>query len=155
MPLNIDATDFGYVSMLRDEPINEDLTRVKVGGYCVVGVAVGAMVPGNVVVVDTTVDDGYSTTTSANSTSVAGYVVAGDSVHPNMWDYTSDIVTGQKILVLIKGVVLATTSTSVTRGALVGTSTTAGAVVTTSTANAGAGKALQTAVGAAQIRVLV
>lgn len=153
---NIDATDFGYVSMLRDQPVG-DGTYVKVGGYCVTGLAGSAMTPGDVVIVSTA-DDTYATTTSANSTSVAGYVVAGLGTTGGgmQWDYDSTIASGQRILILVKGVVLATASAAITRGARVGTSTTAGQVVTTTTQDASKGLALQTATLAGdRIRVLV
>lgn len=154
MPL--DATALGYSSTLWDEPDPASGgSTIKVGGRCVVGTLVGTANPGDVVVVDTTADDSYSTTTSANATSVAGFVVAG--LNGSQWDYVSAIVAGQKILVLVEGVVLATASAAIaTRGTLVGTSTTAGRIVTTSTANATIGRTLQVAAGAAsQIRVLV
>lgn len=155
---NIDATDFGYVSMLRDEPSAGDQTYVKVGGYCVTGIATSAMTPGNVVIVDSAADDSYKTTTSASSTSVAGYVVAGLGTTGGgmQWDYDSTIASGQRILILVKGVVSAFASAAITRGARVGTSTTAGAVVTTTTQDAAKGIALQTATTAGdRIRVLV
>lgn len=153
----IDATDFGYVSMLRDEPDVSNLTYLKIGGYCVHGLATSAMNPGDVVIVDSAADDSYKTTTSANATTVAGYVIAGLGTTLGMqWDYDSAIVSGQRILILVKGVVLATASAAITRGARVGTSTTAGQVVTTTTQDAAKGLALQTATTAGdRIRVLV
>jgi|ERR1044071_8279086 hypothetical protein len=154
MPL--DATDFGYVSILRDEPSPGDQTNVKVGGYCVVGSATSAMTPGDIVIADSSADDSYKTTTSANSTAVVGYVVAGATYTTAQWDFVSTISSGEKILVLIKGVVLATASAAITRGARVGTSTTAGQVVTTTTQDASRGIALQTATTQGdRIRVLV
>lgn len=155
----IDATDFGYVSMLRDEPSPGDNTYLKIGGYCVTGVATSTMTPGNVVIVDSSADDSYKTTTSANSTSVAGFVVAGLGAQGTagmQWDYVSSIAIGQRILILVKGVVLATASAAISRGARVGTSTTAGQVATTTTQDASKGVALQTASTAGStIRVLV
>lgn len=154
MPL--DATDFGYVSMLRDEPSPGDYVRYKVGGYCVVGTATSAMNPNDAVIVDSGADDSYKTTTSANSTAGAGYVVASIATSGEQWDFSSAIANGSKILVLVKGVVLGTASTAITRGARVGTSTTAGRVVTTTTQDASLGIALQTATTAGnQIRILV
>jgi uncharacterized protein DUF2190 len=153
----IDATAFGYVSTLWDQPSPADSTNIKVGGYCVWGTATSTMNPNDIVIADSAADDSYKTTTSANSTSVVGYVVAGwGSVTGGGWDYSSAIASGQKILVLVKGVVLATASAAITRGARVGTSTTAGRVVTTTTQDASKGIALQTASAAGdQIRVLV
>lgn len=154
MPL--DATDFGYVSMLRDEPSPGDYVRYKVGGYCVVGTATSAMNPGDAVIVDSGADDSYKTTTSANSTSRGGFVVAGIGAAGQQWDFASAIANGSKILVLVKGVVLGTASAAITRGARVGTSTTAGQVVTTTTQDASFGVALQTATTQGnQIRILV
>jgi hypothetical protein len=155
MPL--DATAFGYVSNLWDEPSPGDTTNIKVGGFCIWGTATSAMTPGNIVIADSSADDSYKTTTSANSTSVVGYVVAGwGTVTGSGWDYSSTIASGQKILILIKGVVLATASAAITRGARVGTSTTAGQVVTTTTQDASKGIALNTATAQGDtIRVLV
>lgn len=155
---NLDATDFGYVSMLRDQPVPGEQTYEKVGGYCVHGLATSAMTPGNVVIVDSAADDSYKTTTSANSTSVAGYVVAGLGTTGGgmQWDYVTTIASGQRILVLVKGVVLATASAAILRGARVGSSTTAGQVVTTTTQDAARGIALQASTLAGdRIRVLV
>lgn len=146
----IDATDFGYVSTLRDEP--DDLaaqTSVKVGGYCYSkGLASSAMNPGDIIVVDTATANSFKTTTSANATTVAGYVVAGlgTGLGAGMqWDYVSAIASGQQILILLKGVVKATASTSISIGARVGTSTTAGRVVTTTTQDASKGLAISAA----------
>lgn len=155
---NLDATDFGYVSMLRDQPVPGEQTWEKVGGTCVTGVATSAMTPGNIVIVDSTADDSYTTTTSANSTARPLYVVAGLGTTGGgmQWDYVSTIAIGQRILLLRTGVVLATASAAILRGARVGTSTTAGRVVTTTTQDAAAGVALQAATLAGdQIRVLV
>lgn len=151
MPL--DATAFGYVTDLWDE--NDGTGAfVKVGGFAVWGTAGGAMTPGNAIVVSTAADDTYLTTTSANSVAGAGFVVAGLGTYG--WDYISAIVSGQKILVLRRGVVLATASAAITRGDRVGTSTTAGRVATTTTQDAALGRALQAATANGdQIRVLV
>ena len=154
----LDATDFGYVSMLRDEPSPGDSTYVKVGGYCVTGLATSAMTPGNVVIVDTATAGSYKTTTSANATTIAGFVVAGlGTTGASMqWDFVSTIASGQRILILVKGVVSAFASTAISIGARVGTSTTAGAVVTTTTQDASRGLALEAATTAGdRIRVLV
>lgn len=154
MPL--DATDFGDVSMLRDEPSPGDYVRIKEGGYCVVGTATSAMNPGDAVIVDSGADDSYKTTTSASSVAKAGFVVAGIGTSGEQWDYASAIANGSKILVRVKGVVLGRASTAITRGARVGTSTTAGQVVTTTTQDASLGIALQTAtVQADRIRILI
>lgn len=150
----IDATDFGDVSMLRDEPSPGDYVRIKEGGYCVVGTATSAMNPGDAVVVDSGADDSYKTTTSANATSRGGFAVAGMG-YGQQWDYTSAIANGSKILVRVKGVTLGRASTAITRGARVGTSTTAGQVVTTTTQDASFGVALQTATAQGdRIRIL-
>lgn len=154
----IDATDFGYVSMLRDEPDLKNGTYLKIGGYCVTGVSTSAMTPGNVVIVDSAADDSYKTTTSANATTIAGYVVAGLGTTGGgmQWDYVTAITSGQRILILVKGVVRGFASAAITRGARVGTSTTAGAVVTTTTQDASKGLALNTATTAGdRIRILV
>ncbi len=151
----LDATDFGDVSMLRDEPSGDAGVRTKVGGYCVVGTATSAMNPGDAVIVDTAADDSYKTTASANATTAAGFVVAGMG-YGQQWNYTAAIASGQLILVRIAGVVLATASAAITRGDRVGTSTTAGRVATTTTAGAGLGKALQQPTVAGQtFRVLI
>lgn len=143
MPL--DATDFGYVSILRDEPSPGDSTNVKVGGAsCVWGYATSSMNPGDIVIVDTAADYSYKTTTSASQTTVAGFVVA--HLEPGMkWNFSGAIVSGDKILVVKAGRVAAKASTAISRGALVGTSTTAGYVVTTTTQDAGAGRAVTAA----------
>ena len=137
-----DATDFGWVSILRDEPDVQNSTNIKVGGAsCIWGFATSTMSPGNVVIVDTGADYSYTTTTSANATTVAGFVVA--SMNPGQdWDFVSTIASGAKILIVKCGRVAAVASTSITRGARVGTSTTAGAVVTTTTQDASAGRAV-------------
>ena len=151
----LDATDFGDVSMLRDEPSGDAGTRTKVGGYCVVGTATSAMNPGDAVVVDTAADDSYQTTASANATTGAGFVVAGMG-NGMQWNYTAAIASGQLVLIRVLGVVLATASAAITRGDRVGTSTTAGRVATTSTAGAGFGRALQSPTVAGQtFRVLL
>jgi hypothetical protein len=155
----IDATDFGDVSMLRDDPDPGNYVRLKTGGYCVVGTATSAMNPGDAVVVDTGNDDSYKTTTSANATTGAGFVVASrgsGAVQGMQWDYVSAIVNGSPILVRVEGIVLATAASAVSRGDRVGTSTTAGQVQTTTTAAAGLGRALQAASGAGStFRVLI
>lgn len=152
----IDATDFGDLSMLRDEPSPGDYVRVKVGGYCVVGTATSAMNPGDAVVVDTGADDSYKTTTSANATTGGGFVVAGLGTTNKQWNYTAAIANGSLILVRVVGVVLATAASAITRGDRVGTSTTGGAVQTTTTAAGGIGRALQSATGAGStFRVLI
>ncbi len=142
-----DATDFGWVSILRDEPDVQNSTNIKVGGAsCVWGYATSTMSPGNVVVTDTSADYSYATTTSADAVTVAGFVVA--SMNPSLgqdWDFVSTIASGSKILIVKCGRVAAVASTSITRGARVGTSTTAGAVVTTTTQDAAAGKAVTAA----------
>ncbi len=137
-----DATDFGWVSILRDEPDVQNSTNIKVGGAsCIWGFATSTMSPGNIVIVDTAADFSYTTTTSANATTRAGFVVAG--MNPGQdWDFVSAIAVGQKILICKGGRVAAVASTSITRGARVGTSTTAGAVVTTTTQDAAAGRAV-------------
>ena len=143
-----DATDFGWVSILRDEPDVQNSTNIKVGGAsCIWGYATSAMAVGDVVVVDTTADYSYTTTTSANATTVAGFVVA--SLNPGLdWDFVSAIASGAKILIVKCGRVAATASTAISRGARVGTSTTAGAVVTTTTQDASAGRAVTAATDA-------
>lgn len=150
MPL--DATDFGYVSMLRDNPSPADSTTTKVGGYCIIAKATSAMSPGNVVIIDTsaaaassTVYPSVTTTASANSTAGAGFYVASYGTTPQTWDFTRTAASGDLVLVQVNGIVLATASTSISIGALVGTSTTAGQVVTTSTTNATMGRCLSTA----------
>jgi hypothetical protein len=150
----IDATDFGDVSQLRDEPDGSGV-RTKVGGYCVIGTATSAMNPGDAVVIDTAADDSYKTTTSANATIGGGFVVAGMG-NGMQWDYVSAIASGKLILIRVAGVVLATASAAITRGDRVGTSTTAGRVATTTTAGAGLGRALQQPTVAGQtFRVLL
>jgi len=153
----IGATAFGYVSNLWDEPLDLSAgTSEKAGGYCIWGTASSAMTPGNVVIVDSSADLSFKTTTSANSTARPCYVIAGQSSIVNEWDYSSAIASGAKILVLIKGVVLATASAAILRGARVGTSTTAGQVVTTTTQDASAGVAMTAASAQGdQIYVLV
>lgn len=156
MPL--DATGFGYVSMLWDEPSPADSTTTKVGGLCVVGTATSAVSLGDIVIVDSAADDSYKTTTSANSTARAGFVVAGlNTVTAGGWDFqTTSIASGSKILIGVKGVFNGTSSTTISRGSNVGTSTTAGQVATTSTQDAVIGKTLTASTGAAQsIRILV
>jgi len=151
----IDATDFGDVSMLRDEPSPGDYVRIKEGGYCVVGTATSAMNPGDCVIVDAGADDSYKTTTSASSVAKAGFVVAGLGATNKQWDYVSAIANGSLILVRVKGVTLGRASAAITRGARVGTSTTAGQVVTTTTQDASLGLALQTATAQGdRIRIL-
>lgn len=153
MPL--DATDFGYVSIPRDEPSPGDSTNIKVGGYCIVGTSGSTMNPGDALIVSTAADDTYLTTTSANATGIAGFVVA--SLPRGMqWDYDSAIASGVKILVVIKGVVRGTASAAITRGDRVGTSTTAGQVATTSTQDGRLGRALQAATAQGdRLRILV
>ncbi len=142
MPLN--ATGLGYISILWDEPDVQNSTNTKVGGNCVWGYATSAMSPGNVVIHDTSADYSYTTSASANATTVAGFYVATASPDGG-WDFQSAAASGDKILVLKEGRVAATASTSITRGARVGTSTTAGAVVTTTTQDASVGKAVTAA----------
>jgi hypothetical protein len=147
--VGIDATDFGYVSTLRDQP--KDIvaqTAIREGGYCYGrGFATSAMTPGNVVVVDTAAANSFKTTTSAAATTAVGYVVAGlgTVMGGQQWDYSSTIASGQQILILLKGVVIGVASTSIAIGARVGTSTTAGAVVTTTTQDTAVGRAISTA----------
>lgn len=141
MAANFDATDFGYVSILRDNGDLENSTNTKVGGAsCVWGYATSAMSPGAIVIHDTAADFSYTTTASANSTGVAGYYVA--KMNPGLqWDFNSAAVVGDTVLIVKAGRVKATASAAIVRGARVGTSTTAGSVVTTTTQDANGGKA--------------
>lgn len=143
MPLN--ATGFGYTSILWDNADLDNSTQTKVGGAaCVWGYATSAMSPGDIVIHDTSADYSYTTTTSANQTTVAGYYVA--KLNPGLqWDFQSTAASGDTVLILKSGRVKATASTSVSRGATVGTSTTAGAVVTTTTQDAAYGRAVTAA----------
>ena|SRR6185369_619877 len=143
MPL--DVTNFGYVSILIDEPDLDNTAPIKVGGAsCVWGYATSAMSPGNVVIHDTSADLSYTTTTSASATTVAGFYIA--KLNPGLqWDFSNAAASGDKILVLKSGRVAAIASTAISRGARVGTSTTAGQVVTTTTQDASAGRAVTAA----------
>ena len=150
MPL--DATDLGYISMLRDNPSPADNTTTKVGGYCIIAVATSAMSPGDAVVIDTsaaaasaTVYPSVKTTTSANATTGAGFYIASFGNTPQIWDYSRTAASGDLVLVQVNGIAVGTASTSISIGALLGTSTTAGQVVTTSTTNATMGRSLSTA----------
>lgn len=145
MAANFDATDFGYVSILRDNADLENQTNTKVGGAaCVWGYATSAMSPGYVVIHDTSADYSYTTTTSADATTIAGYMVA--VMNPNnQWDFNSAAASGDKVLIVKSGRVKAVASTSISRGARVGTSTTAGQVVTTTTQDASYGRAVTAA----------
>jgi hypothetical protein len=140
-----DATDFGYVSILRDNADLDNSTNTKVGGAsCIWGFATTTMNMGDAVVIDTTADFSYATTTSASATSGAGFVVAHTNVllGPNQWDFQTAAAIGDRILIVKSGRVAATASAAIVRGARVGTSTTAGRVVTTTTQDAALGKAV-------------
>ncbi len=142
MPL--DATGFGYVTILWDEPDVQNSTNFKVGGNCVWGYATSAIPLGGVVIHDTAADYSYKTTTSASQTTVGGYYVA--KLNPGQqWDFQSDAASGDTILVLKEGRVKTIASTSILRGARIGTSTTVGQVVTTTTQDANAGTAVTAA----------
>jgi hypothetical protein len=102
------------------------------------------MSPGAVVIVDTSADYSYTTTASANATTVAGFYVA--KMNPGQqWDFESAAASGDKILIVKCGRVKAIASAAISRGARVGTSTTAGQVVTTTTQDASAGRAVTAA----------
>lgn len=149
MPL--DVTNFGYVSILIDEPDLDNSAATKVGGAsCVWGYATSSMNPNDVVIHDTSADLSYTTTTSASATTVAGFYIA--KLNPGrQWDFSNAAASGDTILVLKAGRVKATASTSISRGARVGTSTTAGAVVTTTTQDASAGRAVTAATTAGDV----
>lgn len=141
----LDLTGFGYVGQLWDERGVGDNAFTTAGGLYIIGTATSAMNIGDLIAIDTTADNSYKTTTTANSPLASGLFLRAFS--PGVEPSPISAVIGNRIAILVNGVHTMTAAGTINRGDLLVSSTTAGAVIANNSASAGTivGKALSAA----------